>query len=155
MEFRKNIKVKCKEDHSICEVYNGKLKEIAVVDKGIEYIAVLHEETEEYFAHDLEGRKFLVGEIRFDKELKIDKLVLSEDFELVEEMNELEKYIKENLKDELIVGETTLGKFYIRPRKWTGIWKDSKLISGNCLAYFETREEAEKELIRLGYEINI
>lgn len=70
-------------------------------------------------------------------------------------MNELEKYIKENSKDELIVGETTLGKFYIRPRKWTGIWKDSKLISGNCLAYFQTREEAEKELIRLGYEINI
>ena len=117
MEFRKNIKVKCKEEHSICEVHNGKLKEIVFVDEGEEYVAVLNEETEEYFASDLEGREFMVGEIRFDKELKIDKLVLSEEFELVEEMNELEKYIKENSKDELIVGETTLGKFYIRPRK--------------------------------------
>lgn len=70
-------------------------------------------------------------------------------------MNELEKYIIANPEEELIVGETTLGKFYIRPRKWGGIWKDYKLISGNCLAYFETREEAEQELIRLGYEINI
>ena len=155
MKFRKKIRVKCKEEHSICEVHNGKLKEIAVVDEGEEYVAVLNEETEEYFARDLEGREFMVGEIRFDKDLKMDKLVLSEEFELVEEMNELEKYIKENSKDELIVGETTLGKFYIRPRKWTGIWKDSKLIGGNCLAYFETREEAEKELIRLGYESNI
>lgn len=25
MEFRKNIKVKCKESHTICEVYDGKL----------------------------------------------------------------------------------------------------------------------------------
>lgn len=52
---------------------------------------------------EIKGRKLVVGKIRFDKELKRDKLVLSEAFELVEEMNELEKYIKEISKNELIV----------------------------------------------------
>lgn len=83
MEFRKNIKVKCKESHTICEVNDGKLKEIAKIDEGVEYIAVLHEETEEYFSSDLEGREFVVGEIRFNKELGMDQLVLREEFELL------------------------------------------------------------------------
>lgn len=66
-------------------------------------------------------------------------------------MKELENYIKENSDSELVIGETNSGEFFIRPLEWGGVWQGFKLVSGSCLAYFSSREEAEKELKRFGY----
>lgn len=70
-------------------------------------------------------------------------------------MKGLENYMKEFPESELIIGETVLGNFYIRPQNWSGVYNNSKLVCGDCLEYFKTREKAEQELIRLRYEINI
>ena len=85
MKIKKTIKVKCKESCTMCEFRDDQLKEIAFIEEDKEYVAHLHEETQEYFAHDQEGREFLVGEIRWNKETKRDELVLIEGLELVEE----------------------------------------------------------------------
>lgn len=66
-------------------------------------------------------------------------------------MEKLDNYIKENPENELIIGETTLGEFFIRPLDWCGVWQGLKLVSGDCLAYFSSIEEAEDNLKRLGY----
>lgn len=66
-------------------------------------------------------------------------------------MKGLDSYIKENPKSEFIVGETTSGEVFIRPIDWCGVWQGLKLVSGDCLAYFSSIEEAETNLKRLGY----
>lgn len=66
-------------------------------------------------------------------------------------MTELQLYIKENEVETLEIGETINGETYIRPLSWAGIWDGSKLVRGNTLALFNTREEAERELKNLDY----
>lgn len=34
------------------------------------------------------------------------------------------------------------------------MWKGDKLLSGRCLAYFDTKEELDNTLFGLDYEIN-
>ena len=34
------------------------------------------------------------------------------------------------------------------------MWKENKLLGGRCLAYFDTKEDLDNTLIRLGYEID-
>jgi len=70
-------------------------------------------------------------------------------------MIELEKYLKENPNENLLTGLTVLGKWYVRPVNWCGAWKENKLFSGRCLAYFDTKEDLDNALIGLGYEKNI
>lgn len=108
MEIKKTIKVKCKESCAICEFREDQLKEIAFIEEGKEYVAHLHGETQEYFANDQEGRGFLVGEIRWNKETKRDELVLIEGLELVEDKDMFKGDIKlSELKNDemLLVGE--------------------------------------------------
>ena len=69
-------------------------------------------------------------------------------------MNELEQYIKNNPNEKLLTGLTTLNKYYIRPMSWCGMWKEDKFFSGNCLAYFDTKEELDNTLLELNYEID-
>ena len=84
------------------------LKKKTFIEEGKEYVAHLHEETEEYFAHDQEGREFFAGEIRWNKETKRDELVLIEELELVEDKDMFKGVIKlSELKNNemLLVGE--------------------------------------------------
>lgn len=69
-------------------------------------------------------------------------------------MNELQEYIKNNPNEELLTGLTVSNKYYVRPMNWCGMWKDDKLFGGNCLAYFDTKEELDNALLKLDYEIN-
>lgn len=69
-------------------------------------------------------------------------------------MNELEEYIKNNPYEKLLTGLTVFNKYYVRPMNWCGIWKEHKLLSGNCLAYFDTKEELDNVLLECDYEIN-
>lgn len=68
----------------------------------------------------------------------------------------LEEYVTKYPDDKLTSGLTVNEKFYVRPINWAGGWKiDGGLIrlsDGNCLAYFDSREELENEMIRLGLE---
>ena len=84
MKIKKTIKVKC-TDGFRQYTNDGKATLLAEVEEDKEYVAYLHEETQEYFAHDQEGREFLAGEIRWNKESKRDELVLIEGLELVED----------------------------------------------------------------------
>lgn len=71
---------------------------------------------------------------------------------LKKEMQNLNKYsfAKSNLM--LQVGEDIEGKFYIRPIRWGGRYSKGKLLEGECLARFDTREDAEDALINIsGY----
>ena len=68
--------------------------------------------------------------------------------------NELIKYIEENPEVELMKGLTNTNKWYVRPMNWCGMWKKNKLLGGRCLAYFDTKEDLDNTLIRLGYEID-
>lgn len=68
-------------------------------------------------------------------------------------MNELEEYIKNNPNVKLLTGLTVLNKYYVRPINWCGIWKENKLLSGNCLAYFNTKDELDNAVLGLNYEI--
>lgn len=68
-------------------------------------------------------------------------------------MSDLEIYIKENPGEFLDIGETISGKVYVRPQCWCGVWENSKLVRGNSLALFSTKEEAKKTLISLGYKL--
>ena len=68
-------------------------------------------------------------------------------------MNELEKYIKDNPNEKFLTGLTVLNKYYVRPMNWCGIWKENKLLNGNCLAYFDTKEELDNAILGLDYEI--
>ena len=107
MEIKKSIKVKCTDGFRL-HTNNGKATLLAEVEEDREYIAYLHEETQEYFANDQEGREFLVGEIRWNKELKRNELVLIEELELVEDKDMFEGVIKlSELKNDemLLVGE--------------------------------------------------
>ena len=107
MKIKKTIKVKC-TDGFRQYTNDGKLTLLAEVEEDKEYVAHLHEETQEYFAHDQEGREFLVGEIRWNKELKRNKLVLIEELELVEDKDMFKGAIKlSELKNDemLLVGE--------------------------------------------------
>lgn len=67
-------------------------------------------------------------------------------------MDELEKYIKKYPNEKMLIGQTVLGQWYVRPITWAGGWKDDKLFYGNCLSYFPTREDVENKLIELNYE---
>lgn len=78
-----------------------------------------------------------------------------ENIEIYVEDSKLEEYVKNNPDEMLVTGLTVLGKWYIRPISWCGSWKDGKLLNGNCLAYFDTKEDLDKEFIRIGYEIQI
>ena len=71
-----------------------------------------------------------------------------------EESRQLEEYIKNNPNEKLMTGLTVLDKWYIRPMNWCGMWKKNKLLGGRCLAYFNTKEDLDNTLIRLGYEID-
>lgn len=71
-----------------------------------------------------------------------------------EESRKLERYIKSYPDEKLIAGLTSLDKWYVRPMNWCGIWKENKLFGGRCLAYFDTKEDLDNTLIRLGYEID-
>lgn len=84
MKIKKTIKVKC-TDGFRQYTNDGKVTLLAEVEEDKEYVAHLHEETQEYFANDQEGREFLAGEIIWNKELKRDELVLIEGLELVED----------------------------------------------------------------------
>ncbi|MBV4417163.1 hypothetical protein [Clostridium tyrobutyricum] len=79
MKLKNSIKVKCVEGFTLHK--NNKRKTIvAVVEEGKEYKAILFKPTEEYFAKDLEGRGFFVGEIdNNDKLILMDGLALVED----------------------------------------------------------------------------
>lgn len=67
-------------------------------------------------------------------------------------MTELELYIKENKGELLEIGESIDNSFHIRPVSWAGIWdEDSRLVRGNILAIFNTREDAERALKNLNY----
>jgi len=68
-----------------------------------------------------------------------------------ENVNGLELYLKENPNKTMTTGQTILGKWYVRPASWAGMWKDFKLVSGNCLACFDTSEELENKLDELKY----
>lgn len=52
--------------------------------------------------------------------------------------------------EQLIVGERTDGKFYVRPITWAGIWKDGKLDTGNCTFTSDNEEEC-KEFVKAFY----
>lgn len=107
MEIKKTIKVKC-TDGFRQYTNDGKLTLLAEVEEDKEYVAYLHEETQEYFAHDQEGREFFAGEIRWNKETKRDELVLIEELELVEDKDMFKGVIKlSELKNDemLLVGE--------------------------------------------------
>jgi hypothetical protein len=73
-------------------------------------------------------------------------------------MNELKKYIEDNPNEKLLTGTTVLNKYYVRPISWYGIWngawEDKRLLSGRCLEYFDTKEDLDNTLIRLGYELS-
>ena len=71
-----------------------------------------------------------------------------------EESRQLEEYIKNNPNEKLMTGLTVLDKWYVRPMNWCGMWKKNKLLGGRCLAYFDTKEDLDNTLIRLGYEID-
>ena len=73
--MKNTIRVKCIEGFTLHNYNFTKL--LAEVEKK-EYDAQLYIETEEYFAKDLKGREFLVGEINIDR-----KLVLGQDFKLI------------------------------------------------------------------------
>lgn len=73
----KQIKVRCID--SFEEFDNGRL--ICAVNDGEELVAELHEESEEYYALDSEGRKACVGYLTPLGTLKL----FEESFELVEE----------------------------------------------------------------------
>jgi len=46
------------------------------------------------------------------------------------------------MKEHLILGKRTNGKYYVRPITWAGIWDaDGNLKSGNVLIEFDTEEE--------------
>ncbi|SHJ64816.1 hypothetical protein SAMN05444401_3566 [Clostridium amylolyticum] len=69
-----------------------------------------------------------------------------------EELVNLKKYSfgKSNLL--LEIGEDIENKFYIRPIRWSGSYKDGKLTKGKCLARFNTKKEAVDALINIcGY----
>ena len=76
-----------------------------------------------------------------------------ENVEIDMEDSQLEKYIKNNPDEMLVTGLTVLGKWYVRPISWCGSWKGGKLLNGKCLAYFDTKEELDKEFTRIGYKI--
>ena len=66
------------------------------------------------------------------------------------ESRELENYIKKHPEEILITGLTESGYVYIRPVSWAGCWNNRhELMSGRCLAYFDTKINAENELQRL------
>jgi len=49
--------------------------------------------------------------------------------------------------DKLIIVKTKLDTVLlwgVRPITWAGIWKDDLLISGNCIAYFPIKAQAEE-----------
>lgn len=60
----------------------------AIVEENKVYEAKLYKLTEEYFAYDSEDREFLVGEIDIN-----GKLVLRENFELINENNNIQNRI--------------------------------------------------------------
>lgn len=68
-------------------------------------------------------------------------------------MTELQLYIKENKGESLEIGETISGQFYIRPATWAGIWDGNKLVRGNTLVLFNSREEAENILKKVSKSI--
>lgn len=78
-----------------------------------------------------------------------------EDIEISIEDSKLEEYVKNNPDEMLVTGLTVLGKWYVRPISWAGSWKEGKLLNGNCLEYFDTKEDLDKELIGIGYEIRV
>ena len=71
-----------------------------------------------------------------------------------EESRELEEYIKKYPEAMLIIGMTNTNSAYIRPASWAGCWNNRhELMSGRCLAYFDTKADAEKELQRIRKEM--
>ncbi|WP_040191023.1 hypothetical protein [Clostridium culturomicium] len=68
------------------------------------------------------------------------------------EMQKLKKYSFGKSDLLLKIGEDIKGQFYIRPIRWSGSYKGDKLKEGECLARFDTREDAEDALINIcGY----
>lgn len=68
------------------------------------------------------------------------------------EIQKLKKYSFGKSDLLLKVGEDIKGQFYIRPIRWSGSYKGGKLKEGECLARFDTREEAEDTLVNIcGY----
>lgn len=66
------IKVKSTEGYTIYN--NDSNKTIsAVIEENKEYNAKIYKPTLEYFAYDLKGREFLVGEINSDGELVLEE----------------------------------------------------------------------------------
>lgn|GEM_PF-1451893 len=64
--MEKVIKVKCIDEFTL---RNHDETEVLAEVEERDYVAELHEETEEYFAKDDQGREFLVGEININGEL--------------------------------------------------------------------------------------
>ncbi|MBG9772399.1 hypothetical protein [Brevibacillus laterosporus] len=67
---KKQIKVRAIESF---EVYSFNDRELlGKIDEGEEFIADLHEETEEYFTNDKEGREVYVGELDTSGQLQLE-----------------------------------------------------------------------------------
>ncbi|WP_091016036.1 hypothetical protein [Paenibacillus amylolyticus] len=75
----KQIKVRCIDSFEEFNIDNGRL--ICAVNVGEELVADLHEESEEYYAMDSEGREVCVGYLNSLGTLKL----FEDSFELVEE----------------------------------------------------------------------
>ncbi|MCP1134358.1 hypothetical protein NKT34_13720 [Paenibacillus polysaccharolyticus] len=73
----KQIKVRCRD---LLTVFNFENEQVAEINEGEILEAELHEESEEYYATDSNGREVYVGCLNVDGVLELD-----ESFELVEE----------------------------------------------------------------------
>ena len=55
------------------------------------------------------------------------------------------------ISNELLIGKTEKGTYYVRPLDWAGHWvKDGRLIYGNVL--FESYTEGEAQAYASGFE---
>lgn len=81
------IKVKTTEGYTIYNNDDNRTVS-AIIEENKIYEAKLYKLTEEYFAYDSNGREFLVGEIDIN-----GKLVLEENFELINEDNNIKNRI--------------------------------------------------------------
>ena len=62
----------------------------------------------------------------------------------------------EQIKNDLLKGKTVLGKWYVRPLSWAGIWKNGEdgetlLVEGNTL--FTSDSEADCDVFMMNYTL--
>ncbi|MCR8983208.1 hypothetical protein [Brevibacillus laterosporus] len=67
---KKQIKVRAIESFEVYSFNDSEL--LGKIDEGEELIADLHEETEEYFTNDKEGREVYVGELDSSGQLQLE-----------------------------------------------------------------------------------